>query len=34
MTDAGIGPVSNPFHINIFWVKTAKRTIKAVDALV
>ena len=34
MTDTIIGPDSNPFHINVFWLQTAKHTIRAVDALV
>lgn len=34
MTDTATGPDSNPFHINIFQVQTAKDTIRGVDALV
>lgn len=33
MIGAAVGPVSNPFHINTFWVKTANGTIKAADVL-
>lgn len=32
MADSAIGPARNLFHINIFWVKSAKSTAGSVDA--